>query len=239
MRDDESSGYFFFMTPAPPSPSVAGLMTGAVPCSCALPEHPPKLVVLTGGPGAGKTAVLELAARTLCQHLGVLPEAASIVFGGGFPRMTSDTGRRAAQRAIFHVQRELETLELAERRLAVALCDRGTVDGVAYYPGSPESFFAELGTTLESEVGRYHAVIHLQTPGPKQGYNHRNVLRVESAVEAGEIDRRIEVAWQNHPRRFLIPSSANFVQKAARALQVIHDQLPPCCQEHHLLWPSS
>ncbi len=31
-------------------------------------------MVLTGGPGAGKTAILELVRRTLCPHVALLPE---------------------------------------------------------------------------------------------------------------------------------------------------------------------
>jgi hypothetical protein len=50
-----------------------------------LPFHDARLVAVTGGPGAGKTAVLELAARSLCEHVAILLEAATIVFGGGFP----------------------------------------------------------------------------------------------------------------------------------------------------------
>ena len=66
-------------------------------------------VVITGGPGAGKTASLEVARRTLCEHVGFARESASIVFGGGFPREHREAAACAAQRAIFHVQRELET----------------------------------------------------------------------------------------------------------------------------------
>ena len=65
-------------------------------------------VVLTGGPGAGKTAVLELIRLFFCVHVRTLPEAAGIVFGGGFPRSDRQVLRQAAQRAIYHVQRELE-----------------------------------------------------------------------------------------------------------------------------------
>jgi predicted ATPase len=57
------------------------------------------LVVLTGGPGAGKTALLEIARRNFCEHIAVLPEAVSIVFGGGFWRKETAPARRAAQRA--------------------------------------------------------------------------------------------------------------------------------------------
>jgi len=99
-------------------------------CGCA-GVHDPRRVVLTGGPGAGKTAVLEMVRRSMCQHVHVLPEAASIVFGGGFPREDDPTCRRAAQRAIYHVQRALEVTGAAHNP-AIVLCDRGTIDGLAY-----------------------------------------------------------------------------------------------------------
>lgn len=77
------------------------------PCECR-DAHVRRRIVLTGGPGAGKTALLELIRQSFCEHVTVLPEAASIVFGGGFPRHDDDECRRAAQRAIYHVQRQLE-----------------------------------------------------------------------------------------------------------------------------------
>jgi predicted ATPase len=110
------------------------------PCECAEKHLDHRRVVLTGGPGAGKTAVLELIRQYFCSHVKVLPEAAGIVFGGGFPRGPSDTARRAAQRAIFYVQHELEEAADAESA-AIVLCDRGTVDGCAYWPG-PATFGA-------------------------------------------------------------------------------------------------
>jgi predicted ATPase len=140
-------------------------------------------IVLTGGPGAGKTATLEVMRRHFCEHVIVLPEAASIVFRGGFPRQPREASRRAAQRAIFHVQRELERLVDGTSARAV-LCDRGTLDGLAYWPGAPADFLREVGTSLEAELARYAMVIHLRTPSDGSGYNHNNPLRVESAQEA-------------------------------------------------------
>ena len=128
------------------------------PCACTTP-HRRKRIVLTGGPGAGKTAVLELVRQEFCAHVQILPEAAGIVFGGGFPRTGSLEWRRGAQRAIFFVQRELEGIGEADNA-AIVLCDRGTVDGAAYWPG-PDSFWDSVGTTLERELTRYDAVIHL------------------------------------------------------------------------------
>jgi adenylate kinase len=37
--------------------------------------HERRRVVLTGGPGAGKTALLELIRQSFCSHVKVLPEA--------------------------------------------------------------------------------------------------------------------------------------------------------------------
>ncbi len=203
---------------------------GSKRCGCALPSHPLRRVVLTGGPGAGKTAVLEMARRSLCHHAAFLPESASLLFGGGFPRILSDAGLRAAQRAIFHVQSELERLAEEDRRSALALCDRGTIDGLAYWPDSPESYFAELKTTLDQQLERYSAVIHLRTPNPKQGYNHSNELRIESAHEAHAIDERILDVWAAHPRRFVIDSSPEFLHKASHALALLRAELPECCR---------
>ena len=128
-----------------------------VPCDCREP-HARRRIVLTGGPGAGKTAVLELVRQNFCRHVDVLPEAASVLFSGGFRRGVTPLARKAAQRAIFHVQRELETVAEVEDNVAITLCDRGTVDGFAYWPG-PEEFWRAMGTSVEAELRRYDAVI--------------------------------------------------------------------------------
>jgi predicted ATPase len=201
-----------------------------IPCDCTN-AHVARRVVLTGGPGAGKTATLELIRRaSFCEHVQILPEAAGIVFGGGFPRRSDTAARRAAQRAIFHVQRELEEAA-AGRNAAIVLCDRGTVDGAAYWPG-PDDFFAEVRTTLADELRRYNAVIHLRTPPLGNGYNHQNPLRTESAVEAAEVDRRILRIWETHPRRFVVEATPDFLKKAARVLELMRAELPECCRHH-------
>ncbi len=198
-------------------------------CPCQAQKHEPQFIAVTGGPGAGKTAVLEIASRALCKHVGVLPEAAGIVFGGGFPRHRTAVGARASQRAIYRVQREVERLVVEESTLAIALCDRGTIDGLAYWPDDDESLWDEVGTSHEKELARYSAVIHLQTPTANHGYNRENHLRIENAEEARVIDEKIRQAWAKHPRRYLIPSSANFMEKAVAALQAISELQPDCC----------
>jgi predicted ATPase len=201
-----------------------------IACDCT-ERHIPRRVVLTGGPGAGKTATLELIRRaSFCDHVHILPEAAGIVFGGGFPRRTDTAARRAAQRAIFHVQRELEEVAAANN-VAIILCDRGTVDGAAYWPG-PDDFFAAVNTTLADELRRYDAVIHLRTPPLENGYNRQNPLRTESAIEAAAVDLQILHIWETHPRRFVVDATPDFLTKAARVLDLMRAELPECCRHH-------
>ncbi len=201
-----------------------------VECGCS-DVHERRRIVLTGGPGAGKTAVLEMVRRSLCEHVRVLPESAGIVFGGGFPRDEHPECARAAQRAIFHVQRELEVTADVHGP-AIVLCDRGTIDGLAYWPGSIDDFWVSTGTTWDAELARYDAVIHLRTPAPGQGYNQANPLRTESATRAAEIDERIVQVWAHHPRRHVVESTPDFLEKAMTALEILRRELPQCCSRH-------
>lgn len=203
-------------------------------CECPAHFHDPRLVVLTGGPGAGKTAVLEVVKRSFCRHVAVLPEAASIVFGGGFPRTATAPMRRGAQRAIFHVQRELEDATLQEKAAGVVLCDRGLLDGLAYWPTGTGSFWSRLHCSEEEALARYAAVIHLATPDDGGGYDHSNPLRIETAAEAKSLDARIRTAWANHPHRVVVESKATFLQKLEEAVALIRGELPPCCATHPL-----
>ncbi|HEX6657359.1 MAG TPA: ATP-binding protein [Ilumatobacter sp.] len=201
-------------------------------CECAMTTHVPKLIAITGGPGAGKTAVLEIARRSLYPHVVVLPEAAGIVFGGGFPRGTSVAARRGAQRAIFHVQSQLEQVLLDEQRVAIGLCDRGTVDSVAYWPEPVAELWRDVHSDETTELAKYTAVIHLRTPSDAMGYDHSNPLRTEPVHDALHLDALIDDAWARHPNRHIVDSHLSFVDKAAHALALIHGELPECCRNH-------
>ena len=198
-------------------------------CHCET-AHPRRRIVVTGGPGAGKTAILELARKYFCRHVHVLPESASLLFGGGFPRSQTSAGRMAAQRAIFYVQRELERTIDDEPEPAITLCDRGTLDGIAYWPHDPPSFLETLATTQAEQFARYDAVLHLRTP--TVGFDHSNPLRIETDREALLLDQRIEQAWTGHPRRIFVAASTDFLEKAMQTLLILRQELPQCCGVH-------
>jgi predicted ATPase len=198
-------------------------------CSCARTDHAPRRVVLTGGPGAGKTAVLEVVQKEFCRHVVVLPEAASVVFGGGFPRRRTRPAREAAQRAIFRVQLELERIAQEEGDAAVVLCDRGTTDGLAYWERSSDAFWRDVGTTHAEQLARYDAVIHLRTPSASRGYNRANQLRTETPEQAAIIDARLLEVWAPHPDHLVIDSADDFVAKLGAAIAAIARHVPACC----------
>lgn len=188
-----------------------------------------KLIVITGGPGAGKTAVLEMTKKILIENATILPEAASIIFGGGFWRLPSLSAKTAAQRAIFHVQTEMENLVCEEQKWSMGLCDRGTLDGLAYWPRSEKLFWEMSNTTMEKELNKYYAVIHLRSPSDLFGYNHINPLRIESAAQSRSIDDKIANIWKNHPRYEVVMSSENFLTKAQEAIAIISKYQIACC----------
>ena len=232
MRPTSSTMFLLPQAPGRAAPRVGvvpAALVATAACSCTNERHVTRFVAMTGGPGAGKTAVLELARRGFCSHVRVLPEAATMLFGGGFPRIPSREGLEAAQRAIACVQREIERSIASDGQTAMALCDRGTLDGLAYWPGPEEEYFLALGSTRQQELERYAAVIHLRTPSSEH-YDHSNPVRLETAAHAQELDARIAHAWRGHSRVHFVESQVDFMEKARRALELIQNELPSCCR---------
>jgi len=176
-------------------------------------------VVVTGGPAAGKTAILDVLRRHLDGKVAVLPESATALFSGGFPRPTAADGRRLVQQAIFTVQRSLEGIYALEYPDRPHICDRGGLDGAAYWPGGLSRFLGAMGTTLESEYRRYDAVIFLETSAfDEKIYPVDNPHRTETPAQARSIDRTLRNIYQEHPRFFFIGHEVRFYEKVAACL---------------------
>ena len=186
-----------------------------------LPSEPNLRVVLTGGPGGGKTTAADLFRRELGPRVVVVPEAATIMFGGGFPRSSDADARRAAQRAIFHVQRNLEDVQSSLYSDRFLLCDRGTIDGGAYWPG-PGDFFTAMGTSLRAELERYDAVVFFETAAAGGlGIEGGNRIRTESAEESLALDAALRELYGQHPRFFLVPHHDSFFAKISMGLAIL------------------
>jgi len=179
-------------------------------------------IVLTGGPGGGKTTAADLFRREIGERVILVPEAATLVFSGGFPRVHEPHAVHAAQRAIYHVQKNLEDVQAACFPDRVLLCDRGTVDGAAYWPGDPAGFFTELGTTMKAELARYDAVIFFESAAVGGiGIEGGNPTRIENLEQAVALDQRLRTLWSKHPRFFLVPHNTSFFKKISFGLAVL------------------
>lgn len=179
-------------------------------------------IVLTGGPGGGKTTAADLYRREIGDQVVVVPEAATLLYTGGFPRMGDFGVRQATQRAIYHVQTNLEDAQAAHYQSRVLLCDRGTVDGAVYWPAQPMDFFRELGTTLEAELRRYDAVIFFETAAVGGiSIEGGNPMRIESIQEALKLDMSLRELWSQHPHFIFVPHEASFIRKVNRGLEKV------------------
>ena len=179
-------------------------------------------IVLTGGPGGGKTTAGDLFRSEIGERVVLVPEAATMIFTGGFPRVHTPGATHAAQRAIYHVQRNLEDVQAATYPDRVLLCDRGTIDGAAYWPGDPHDFFKDVGTSMDAELQRYDAVIFFESAAVGgMGIEGGNPIRNESLQQAVELDLKLRELWSQHPHFTLVPHNPSFFKKISFALAVL------------------
>lgn len=175
-------------------------------------------IVLTGGPGGGKTTAADLIRREIGENIVIVPEAATILFGGGFPRREETSAKQAAQKAIFHVQRNMEDVQNTVFPGRVLLCDRGTIDGAAYWPNGSDEYFTEMGTSLGQEFLRYDGVIFFETAAVGNiSIEGGNPIRIENTQKAIELDGRLKTIWSQHPNFIHIPHQKSFFEKLKNA----------------------
>lgn len=191
-----------------------------------IPNHHCR-IVLTGGPGGGKTTAADLMRREVGKRIVIVPEAATMLFAGGFPRHDEIHARRSAQKAIYHVQRNLEDIHAALYPERILLCDRGTLDSEVYWPdGANHDFYQSLSTTFDEEIGRYDAVIFFETAAVGNlAIEGGNPARTESIAEAVAIDRRLQKIWCRHPNYHFISHEKSFFKKLQVALSKLTELL--------------
>lgn len=189
------------------------------------------MLVLTGGPCAGKSTVLEYL-RTSLPNAAFVPEAATVLLSGGYPAPGreveySDHWRYNFQGAILDLQQRLESFwahEARETGKQLLVLDRGVLDGAAYTPGGAAEFAATYGLNIEATLQRYHWVYHLEslaTGDPASYGKQGNAERMESLEEAAELELATREVWSTHPRQTIFASESNIGRKADKVLEQI------------------
>jgi len=189
--------------------------------------HKRPVIVLTGGPGGGKTTLIEELAHdpAWAGRFVALPEAIALMRRLGLsPRW------RLFQRVMVHLQMALE--EGLDRALGLEdgraiLCHRGSLDPLAYWldRGWPEEeFFAFTGTRREEHYRRYVAVVHLVTAAEGAPWVYTRwpeAHRPETVEDAIRLDRLLHRVWRNHPRYYRLDNEGRDWAAKSRAARRI------------------
>ena len=183
-----------------------------------------KKIALTGGPGGGKSTAAELFKLEYKDFISLVPEVATLLFRGGYPRVDSPHVVESIQKSIFHVQNNIEDTYATLFPHHTLLCDRGTVDGGAYWPMGPEDFYKTMGTTLKKELERYDAVIFFETAAAGGlAIDLGNPVRNEDQRKAIEIDLRLNALWSQHPNFVYIKNEPSFLQKILGGIRAMDE----------------
>lgn len=188
---------------------------------------PLKPVVLTGGPGGGKSELIRaiLGQPGLHGQVVVLEEAIRAM---RFVRLNSRT--REFQCALVATQAASEdnlTQTLADSDRNLLVTHRGTLDPCAFWQSfgnSRESFFEMTGTTLEDHYGRYGLVLHMESVAvriPERYAQYPRSHRPESAAQAAALDALLGELWERHPAYVRLQATGDFEYKLRRGIELV------------------
>ena len=186
-------------------------------------------IVITGGPGAGKTVISRAIADRFADRAILIPEAATQIYAKWQTRWDLITipERRQVQREIYQLQREQEDAIAANNPGKSLLLDRGTIDGSCYWPDGPEDYWLDVKSTHPQELARYDAVIWLESGAALGIYDGQdsNTCRFEdaaAAIEAGELLKRV---WGKHPKMFLVKARPKLDEKTEEVAKIVGELL--------------
>jgi hypothetical protein len=186
------------------------------------------VIVLTGGPGGGKSTLIEELSRDPVWRgrFAALPEAISLMGGLGI-----SLREKRFQRVMVQMQLAMEdglAHALGPEDQRILLCHRGSLDPLAYWldRGWPEQeFFEYTQATREEHYQRYAAVIHLVTAadGAIEHYKkYPQAHRPETPQQAIHLGQLLQQVWDGHPRYFQIDNKGcDWSAKAQKARAIL------------------
>lgn len=177
-------------------------------------------VVLTGGPSSGKSTICRQLKDFFDHKLQACPEAAEMLFRGGFPRIENEIGLSERQYAIFHLQKALSRLSPSLNPSAdILLFDRGLLDGLCYWPGSWQNFADKMQIDIAETRNHYDLVIQLGVAHCDDYQN--NSFRPEDQQTSLDMEQKLIKIWQEHPNYHFVPYFKEWQDKLQACLNLI------------------
>ncbi len=173
-------------------------------------------IAITGKPDVGKTTIIRIIECEFPKKVIAGGDALSGINKSFFPQPKTEISQRCYQKALYHLQFELEKAIVHDEPNKLLLCDHGSLDLIALWPGSPENFFLELNTTLQQELDRYDFVIQIN------GIENKYVSKAFSAKH------NPKELWKLHSRFFEIPSQKGFSFSYIECAKIIKGILSGC-----------
>lgn len=194
----------------------------------------PEIVVVSGGPCAGKTTLLEqlpAAAQVLSKTITIMPEVATQLIQEGVDFSWLAAHDRPAylnvQRRIIREELDFVTSALKHYRGTdtVILLDRGISDTFSYMTSHEARTLAAEHSKTPHQLGYdntdrvvYLPSLALSNPAAYDIHKGSNAGRYEAASEAAITCRRTLEQWAQHPELH-IADSPDFTDKLRRAAQ--------------------
>jgi predicted ATPase len=182
-------------------------------------------VVLTGGPGAGKTVISRRIAADHPDRFVLVPEAATQVYDALQTRWDKLDlpGRREVQRKIYRLQVDQENRTAAANPDKILLLDRGTIDGAAYWPEGPADYWRDVGSTLEAELTRYDTVIWMESAAALGLYDgdESNFCRFEDAGAAIKSGKVLLELWGTHLNLKHVGAFSSLEEKVSAVKEIL------------------
>ena len=194
----------------------------------------PNRIVITGGPLAGKSTLIEYLEGAYDSKCRFMKEVATMLLSSGYPKPGGDVEFSPewldyVNKVIIPTQLSMENGHLhaaCENRKRAIVFDRGLLDPCAYIPGGRDVLQDKYGLDIQGTMDRYTMVIHLQSLAciSTSEYDRlcsTNPSRYDTAEQAIERDAALVEAWKDHPNWHFISAEGGIDSVLEQAIRLI------------------
>lgn len=205
-------------------------------------------IVLTGGPCAGKTTILNAVNKYLKQEnipYVTIPETATeLIVNGIRPNTMSayDFQDIVIKRQLMKEQDAEEYFKnhFANHDKCVIIYDRGIFDNAAYMDANEfEKLLSKYKLTSMSQIDKYDLVLDLLSVAvcKKEAYNLDNEARTETVSEAEILDTKTSNAWANHHNIKLLSSKVSIEEETKKVIDYLNNAINEIENQERVKYP--